>query len=107
MPWQDWVFSISGIVLGASLIPTIRGDDKPALSTGVLTTIFVFILATTMTTMGLWLAAVTNYFIVGAWATISMQKYQQIRRQRHSVIEEIEEEIVHGVHQEEPATLRH
>lgn len=98
MQWQDWVFAAAGFILGASLIPTIRGDDKPALSTGLITTVVISIVSVTMATMGLWLSAATNLIIVAAWGTISWQKLQQIRRQHRPVIEEIEEEIIHGVH---------
>ena len=97
MPWQDWVFAISGIILGASLIPTIRGDDKPALSTGALTTVVISIISVTMATLGLWLAAGTNVLIVLGWGTITWQKYQQIRRTRITVLDYLEEEIVDGI----------
>ncbi len=85
MAWQDWVLAVSGIILGASLIPTIRGDDKPALSTALLTTVIIAVVCFTMATMGLWLSAATNILIVGAWGLISWQKFHQIRRARHSV----------------------
>jgi hypothetical protein len=107
--WQDWVFAISGFILGASLIPTIRGDDKPALSTGILTTAIVTIVSITMATLGLWLAAGTNVLIVLGWATITVQKYRQIRRAHIPVIDYIEEEIVDGIQEgdeEELATAR-
>ena len=106
MPWQDWVFAVCGVILGASLIPTIRGHDKPALSTGLITTILVAVLTVTMTTLGLWLSAATNLLIVAGWGTITYQKFQQIREERRSVIDELEEEIIHGVQEpdEQPVT---
>jgi hypothetical protein len=100
--WQDWVLAASGLILGASLIPTIRGDDKPALSTGILTTIVITVVSVTMATMGLWLATATNVLIVFGWATITLQKYRQVRREWRSVIQEIEEEITSGVQEDEP-----
>jgi hypothetical protein len=97
MAWQDWVLAVSGFILGLSLIPTIRGDDKPALSTGILTTTIVAIVAVTMMTLGLWLAAATNILIVAGWGTITWQKFQQIRRARLDLLSYLEEEIADGI----------
>ncbi|MGE0058307.1 MAG: hypothetical protein AB7P33_08530 [Dehalococcoidia bacterium] len=94
--------SVSTLVLGASLIPTIRGDDKPALSTGILTTVFVGVIAVTMATMGLWISAGANLLIVLAWGTISLQKYRQLRGAWRSVIVAIEEELSSGIQKNEP-----
>lgn len=103
MAWQDIVLALSGVILGVSLIPTIRGDDKPALSTAILTTVVISVVCVTMATMGLWLSAATNVLIIAAWGIISWQKFQQIQQEHRSVVEEIEEEIIHGVH-EQPKT---
>jgi hypothetical protein len=100
--WQDWVLALSGLILGASLVPTIRGSDKPALSTGVTTTLVITVVSVTMATMGLWLATATNVLIVLGWATITAQKYRQIRREWRSVVVAIEEEITSGIQENEP-----
>lgn len=103
MSWQDRVLAASGLILGASLIPTIRGDDKPALTTGIMTTVVISVVTVTMATMGLWLATATNVLIVIGWATITMQKYRQVRREWRSVFVELEEEITSGVQENEPS----
>jgi len=97
MVWQDWVLSFATMMLGMSLIPTIRSDDKPALSTSILTTVFVFVIGTTMVTMELWLSAAMNYLIVLGWGTITLQKLRQIRRARIGLATYLEEEIVDGI----------
>jgi hypothetical protein len=102
MAWQDWVMSFATFVLGASLIPTIRGDDKPALSTGILTTVFVAVIAGVMASMGLWLSAFANAIIVVAWGTISTQKYRQLKSEWRSVVVALEEEITSGIQENEP-----
>lgn len=102
MGWQDWVLSASGLILGASLIPTIRGSDKPALSTGITTTVVITVVSVTMATMGLWLATATNVLIVLGWATITVQKYRQVRQEWRSVLVELEEELTSGVQEGEP-----
>lgn len=102
MAWQDWVMSFATFVLGASLIPTIRGDDKPALSTSILTTVFVGVIAAVMASMGLWLSAFANAIIVVAWGVITTQKYQQITGEWRSVVVALEEEITSGIQENEP-----
>lgn len=102
MGWQDWVLAASGLILGASLIPTIRGSDKPALSTAITTTGVITVVSVTMATMGLWLATATNVLIVLGWATITLQKYRQVRQEWRSVLVALEEEITSGVQEDEP-----
>lgn len=101
MTWQDIVLAASGLILSVSLVPTIRGHDKPALSTGLVTTMVIAVVIFTMATMGLWLSAATNLLIFAAWGTITYQKLRQVRRARRSFIDELEEEILHGVDEEE------
>ncbi len=97
MAWQDWVLALSNVILGLSLIPTIRSHDKPALSTGIITTVLVGVVAATMLTMELWLTAAITFVNSGAWGVITVQKVQQIRARHHPIVQEIEEEIVHGI----------
>ena len=98
MHWQDWVFSIGGLLVLISLIPTIRAEQKPALTTGVMTAVLVLIFASTMITLHLWLAAVTNYGIAAAWGVLAVQSYRQQQRTKHEgMIPQIEQEILHSL----------
>jgi len=90
MPWQDWVFSVGGFLVLASLLPTLRGDQKPALSTSLMTFFLVAIFAFTMSTLGLWLSAVANGGISVAWGVLALQRYHQTNR---SAVVQIEEEL--------------
>ncbi|MPZ48853.1 MAG: hypothetical protein GEU75_06000 [Dehalococcoidia bacterium] len=95
MPWQDWVFSIGGFVILISLIPTIRGDQKPALTTSVMSLAIISIFAVTMATLGLWLSASANAGVAAAWGVMAVQRYQMIKRQRNEgVLAQIEEEVI-------------
>lgn len=94
MPWQDWVLSLGGFVILLSLVPTIRGDQKPALTTSVMTTVIVGVFTVTMATLGLWLSAVANGGIAIAWSVLALQRYQTVRREKHEgILAQIEEEV--------------
>ncbi|HLF80033.1 MAG TPA: hypothetical protein VJB57_21345 [Dehalococcoidia bacterium] len=82
MTWQDWVFSIGGLFVLVGLVPMIRGEQKPALATSLLTTTLVAIFAATMASMSLWLSALTNAMISIAWGVLALQRYRQDRARR-------------------------
>jgi len=104
MHWQDWVFAIGGFFVLVSLIPTIRAEQKPALTTSLMTTVLVFIFASTMVTLHLVLAAVTNYGISLAWGVLAYQGYRQQQRSKHEgVIPQLEEEILYSLPHHEGA----
>ena len=77
MTWQDWVFSVGGLFVLVGLVPTIRGEQKPALATSLLTTTLVAIFAATMASMSLWLSALTNALISAVWGILAVQRYRQ------------------------------
>jgi hypothetical protein len=51
VPWQDWVFSVGGFIMLLSLLPTLRGEQKPALTTSVMSTALIAFFAFTMATL--------------------------------------------------------
>ena len=77
MPWQDWVFFLGGLIILVSLVPTIRGAQKPALATSAMSTVLICVFTFTMASMGLWLSALTNGLIAGAWGILAVQRYRQ------------------------------
>ena len=79
MQWQDWVFSLGGFLVLASLVPTLRGAQKPALATGVTTMVLVAIFAATMMTLGLWLSAFANALISLTWGVLALQRWRSDR----------------------------
>ena len=95
MAWQDWVFAVGGLIILVSLVPTIRGAQKPALATSVMTTFLVCIFTFTMATLDLWLAALMNGLTAGAWAILAYQRYQMdAPSHRLEALEEIREELL-------------
>lgn len=103
MQWQDWVFSVGGFLIFASLIPTIRGADKPALTTSAFTCFLIWVFTFTMASLGLFLAAIANSSCAIAWGVLAYQKYRQAQRERHeSALAQIEHEIEVTLGEEEP-----
>jgi hypothetical protein len=85
-----------------SLVPTIRGDQKPALTTSLMTVVLMAIFSFTMATMGMWLAVLSNLGILGAWSILAVQRYQAMRRERHAgLIAQIESEALDVIGEDE------
>jgi hypothetical protein len=104
--WQDWVFSVGGFVVLLSLVPTIRGDQKPALTTSFTTVVLMGLFAFAMATLGLWLSAIANLGILGAWAILAVQRYSMVKRsKRAGVLAQIEAEVLEVEPDDEPATV--
>jgi D-alanyl-lipoteichoic acid acyltransferase DltB (MBOAT superfamily) len=74
--WQDKVFALCQLAFFPSMIPTLRGADKPALSTCVMNSVIVATIAATQATLSLWLAVSSSMLIVGVWAVLAMQKFR-------------------------------
>lgn len=77
MLWQDWVISIGQLGLVAALIPTIKGKDKPALFTSLLTGAILTIFAFTFSTLSLWTSTITSLISAASWFLLAYQKYRQ------------------------------
>lgn len=77
MIWQDWVFFIGAWIFVISLIPTIRGNQKPELLTSIPTTIIVFAFVFCFATLGLWLSVFANTAVGIAWGILAFQRWKQ------------------------------
>lgn len=76
MNWQDFVFTIGQFIFIVALVPTIRGKDKPAFITSLLTTIILFSFGMTYLTLKLWGSAIFAFLNASAWAILAIQKYR-------------------------------
>jgi len=74
MRWQDIVISVAQIFFVIALIPSIRGKDKPALTTSAMNTILVCTVATTLLTLELWFSALTAFAIGVGHLILTIQK---------------------------------
>ena len=58
MEWQDAVFAAGGFILAATVLPTLRSDDKPAWPTSISLAVILAAYAVLFATLDLVLAAV-------------------------------------------------
>ena len=79
MKWQDYVISSGLFVFTIALVPSIRGKDKPALFTSIMTSSVMYVFTMTFITLGLWASALGQFVGASAWATLAIQKYLQVR----------------------------
>jgi hypothetical protein len=105
MQWQDWVLSVGAFAILVSLVPTIRGEQKPALTTSIMSTVIVATFGVTMATLGLWLSALANVLISAAWALLAYQRYAATQRERKAgVLAQIEAEVEVSLGMEDEAS---
>lgn len=79
--WQDYVISICIAVFIIALIPSIRGTNKPELSSCLTTAAVQFVLTATYITLDLWYSVATGILLLACWTTLGIQQLR-IRRRR-------------------------
>jgi hypothetical protein len=108
MAWQDWAFAVGGFFFIVSLVPTMRGEQKPALTTCIMSVVIVTVFTATMASLELWLSALANAGIAVCWAIISMQRYAMNKRENQAgLLAQIEEDVMDvtlGLEDEAPST---
>ncbi|HSX14853.1 MAG TPA: hypothetical protein VLE72_03010 [Candidatus Saccharimonadales bacterium] len=80
MKWQDLIFVAGITILSLSLIPTIRGRQKPALITSLVTIVILIIFVVTDVSLNLPLSAAVTALSVVAWVILAYQKSRQAKR---------------------------
>lgn len=75
MHWQDWVITIGQIIFIVSLIPTLKGKDKPPVSTSVPTGIVLLIFGVAQYSLGLVASTFTSVILGTLWIVVGAQKY--------------------------------
>lgn len=76
MRWQDLVIASVSIAFAIALIPTLVGENKPAVSTGLLTSIGLAVFVAIYVSLGLWLSAVTSLVSSALWTAITVQSWR-------------------------------
>jgi len=75
MLWQDYVISGAQLVLTFGLLPSVFGQNKPALSTSLLSGSALLIISVVFSTLSLWLST----FLLAAqcvlWYILAFQKF--------------------------------
>lgn len=76
MLWQDIVLAVGGYVLAIALVPTILGkNNKPALSSSLLTGGILVVYAYVYATLHFWNAMASVSIAAIAWFVLAAQKY--------------------------------
>jgi hypothetical protein len=66
MTWQDVVIAVGQFVFAAALIPSVRGRQKPALTSSLITATGLTVFGICFATLGLWLS------VAGVWTSAAM-----------------------------------
>ncbi len=71
---QDIAIAICQSVFLPSMVPTLLGKDKPALSTRLMNGVIVAVITITFMTLQLWSSVVTGVMTALIWFTLAAQK---------------------------------
>ncbi len=77
MYWQDIVLAIGSLMFTVALIPSIKGENKPAVATSILTSCVLITVVVTYATLSLWFSAISALLNCLAWLILGVQKYKQ------------------------------
>ena len=81
MRWQDFVFSIGMWVFIFALRPTLRGSEKPALETSIVTATTLVVFAVVYASMELWGSVMSSVVLAVLWYILAWQKYKSVKKQ--------------------------
>lgn len=74
--WQDTVIAACQLAFFPSMLPTLIGKDKPALSTSALNALIVTIITACFFTLQLWFSVATGALTAGIWVVLAFQKWR-------------------------------
>jgi hypothetical protein len=74
MIWQDWVMMVGSFIFALALIPSVRGKDKPAVSSSIITGTVLLVFTLCYATLGLWLSFGSTFLTVIMWYVLAIQK---------------------------------
>lgn len=80
MKWQDLVLSVSVWVFIFALLPTLRGIEKPALETSIVTATTILVCAGVYASMGWWGSVLSSGILGIIWYVLAWQKYKASSR---------------------------
>ena len=74
MVWQDIVLTAGSWVFIIALIPTLRGKEKPQISTSIVTGCILIVYAFVYVTLDLWISVVSTSALALSWFILAAQK---------------------------------
>jgi CHASE2 domain-containing sensor protein len=79
MRWEDLVLAVAGFMFSIALIPTLRGNEKPPLSSSLLTAGLLAFVGVAYAFLGLWLGLISTGLNCIAWAVLAIQRLRNRR----------------------------
>lgn len=73
MSWQDLVFTVGGVIGIIALLPSLRGPDKPAVTTSLMNVFIMAAFGFTDASLGLYFAASTAVLVCIEWGWLAWQ----------------------------------
>jgi hypothetical protein len=80
--WQDYLLSATAFGFSLALIPSIRGQNKPALSSSLGTAALLVGVLIAYASLSLWFSVSMVALNLLAWLTLALQKYSQLKEQK-------------------------
>jgi hypothetical protein len=75
--WQDWYLTFGFVIFSIALIPMLRDKNKPALLTGLITSLVLLGEIPVYYSLGLWLATILTFVNLVMWSTLTVQRWKQ------------------------------
>lgn len=86
MIWQDIAIAAAGVVFAAALVPSIAGEEKPALGSWFLSAGMCALLVASFALLSLWLAMSATALNGAAWLTLTGQRVVAARRREFAAV---------------------
>ncbi len=74
--WQDYVLTAIQIFFCVTLIPMLLAKEKPPLTSSISTGLILLISSLVLTTLNLWLAAVSQSIVGVQWLILAWQRWR-------------------------------
>ncbi len=82
MQWQDTVLTIGQVVFSFALIPTIFNKQKPALSSSLISGVFLMVYAIVFATLSLWFTVIPTILTGTCWFILAYQRYRNDKKKK-------------------------
>lgn len=78
MIWQEVIFTVGSLIFIAALIPALRSEEnKPPISTALITASVLSAFALAYVTLELYYASTTTAITAGIWYALAVQQYER------------------------------
>jgi CHASE2 domain-containing sensor protein len=79
MRWEDLVLAVAGFMFSVALVPALRGEEKPPLTSSLTTAGLLGCVGVAYAFLGLWLGLISTGLNCVAWAVLAIQRLRNRR----------------------------